>query len=103
MSARCGNIKLEISISIHDKITFLLRSIYIENISITLFSKHLHYFEINEILILLLTSFLQDGATPLMFAAQNGHNEAVKILVQHGAGVDMQDMVSTLYSDILLP
>ena len=49
-------------------------------------------------------SFLQDGgSTPLMAAAQNGHNEAVKILVQHGAGVDMQDVVSTLYSDILLP
>ena len=32
--------------------------------------------------------------TPLIFAALNGHNEAVKILVQHGAGVDMQDVVS---------
>ena len=39
-------------------------------------------------------SFLQDGVTPLMCAAVNGHNEAVKILVQHGAGVDMQDVVS---------
>ena len=29
-----------------------------------------------------------------MFAAQNGHNEAVKILVQNGAGVDMQSVVS---------
>ena len=48
-------------------------------------------------------SFLQYGHTPLMIAAQNGHNEAVKILVQHGAGVDMQVVVSTLYSDILLP
>ena len=38
-----------------------------------------------------------------MLAARNGHNEAVKILVQHGAGVDMQDVVSPLYSDILLP
>ena len=37
-----------------------------------------------------------------MFAANSGHNEAVKILVQHGAGVDTQDVVSTLYSDILL-
>ena len=37
-----------------------------------------------------------------MYAAQNGHNEAVKILVQHGAGVDMQDVVSTLYCDIQL-
>ena len=39
-------------------------------------------------------SFLQNGWTPLLFAAQNGHNEAVKILVQHGAGVDMQNVVS---------
>ena len=46
--------------------------------------------------------FLQNGRTALMFAAQNGHNEAVKILVQHGAGVDMQDVVSTLYCDIQL-
>ena len=37
-----------------------------------------------------------------MLAAQNGHNKAVNILVHHGAGVDMQDVVSTLYSDILL-
>ena len=29
-----------------------------------------------------------------MCAAQNGHNEAIKILVQHGAGVDMQNVVS---------
>ena len=29
-----------------------------------------------------------------MSAAQNGHNEAVKILVQHGAGLDMQNVVS---------
>ena len=47
-------------------------------------------------------SFLQYGYTSLMFAALNGHNEAVKILLQHGAGVDMQDVVSTLYS-VLLP
>ena len=40
--------------------------------------------------------FLQDGSTPLMCAAQNGHNEAVKILVQHGAGVDTQDAVSAV-------
>ena len=46
--------------------------------------------------------FLQNGQTPLMYAAQNGHNEVVKILVQHGAGVDMQDVVSILYCDIQL-
>ena len=36
-----------------------------------------------------------------MSAAQNGHNEAVKILVQHGAGVDMQKVVSRLAQIIL--
>ena len=46
-------------------------------------------------------SFLQDGWIPLMFAAQNGHNEAVKILVQHGAGVNMQNVVSR-YAQIIL-
>ena len=50
-----------------------------------------------------ITTFSQNGLTPLIFAALNGRNEAVKILVQHGAGVNMQDVVSTLYSDILLP
>ena len=31
-----------------------------------------------------------------MYAAGNGHNKAVKILVQHGAAVDMQSKVSAL-------
>ena len=31
----------------------------------------------------------------MMCAAQNGHNESVKILIQHGASVDMQDVVSS--------
>ena len=39
--------------------------------------------------------------TPLIFAAPNGHNEVVKILVQHGAGVDMQNVVSR-YAQIIL-
>ena len=44
----------------------------------------------------LLPSFdLQDGYTPLMFAAQNGHTKVVKTLLQHGAKVDMQAEVST--------
>ena len=30
-----------------------------------------------------------------MFAAQNGHTKVVKILLQHGAKVDMQKEVST--------
>ena len=31
----------------------------------------------------------------MMCAAQNGHNESVKILIQHGAGVDLQNVVSS--------
>ena len=42
--------------------------------------------------------FVQDGNTPLILAAVNGHNEAVEILLLHGAGVDMKNVVSTLYS-----
>ena len=34
----------------------------------------------------------------MMCAAQNGHNEAVKILIQHGAGVDLQDVVRSFVS-----
>ena len=32
-----------------------------------------------------------------MYAAQNGHNEAVNILVLHGADVDMQNEVSIYF------
>ena len=32
----------------------------------------------------------------MMCAAHNGHNESVKILIQHGAGVDLQSVVSSL-------
>ena len=31
-----------------------------------------------------------------MVAAQNGHSNVVKILLQHGASVDMQSVVSIL-------
>ena len=38
----------------------------------------------------------QDGCTALMVAATNGHSNVVEILLQHGASVDMQSVVSTL-------
>ena len=43
-----------------------------------------------------LTVNWQDGCTALMFAAQEGHSNVVKTLLQHGASVDMQSVVSTL-------
>ena len=38
----------------------------------------------------------QDGWTALMFAAQEGNSIVVETLLQHGASVDMQNVVSTL-------
>ena len=43
-----------------------------------------------------LTMNWQDGGTALMLAAQNGHSNVVETLLQHGASVDMQSVVSTL-------
>ena len=43
-----------------------------------------------------LTVNWQDGWTALMYAAQNGHSNVVETLLQHGASVDMQSVVSTL-------
>ena len=43
-----------------------------------------------------LTVNWQDGWTALMYAAQNGHSNVVEMLLQHGASVDMQSVVSTL-------
>ena len=37
----------------------------------------------------------QHGRSSLMFASQNGHNEAVRILLTAGANVDLQNKVSS--------
>ena len=37
----------------------------------------------------------QDGATPLIAAAQNGHEAVVRLLLEHKASVDAADQVVT--------
>ena len=37
----------------------------------------------------------QDGLTPLMIAAHNGHTRIVKILIESGADVSIRDVVRT--------
>ncbi len=51
----------------------------------------------------ILTTFLQNGFTPLMAAAQEGHLSVVELLVSVGAKVNSQDNVSTylLESDVI--
>ena len=38
---------------------------------------------------------LQDGRTALMIASERGHMECVKMLLERGAKVNMEDKVST--------
>ena len=35
----------------------------------------------------------QNGSTPLTFAAENGHKDVVKLLVESGANIDRQNKV----------
>jgi ankyrin repeat protein len=37
---------------------------------------------------------MQDGATPLMFAAMLGHLEIVRLLVEYGCDINKQDTIS---------
>ena len=46
-----------------------------------------------------LFSLMQDGTTPLYMASQNGHEGAVKLLLDKGANVNQQDKV---YSTVCL-
>ena len=55
--------------------------------------QNIHLFPLIEIN---LTVNWQGGGTALMSAAQNGHPNVVETLLQHGASMDMQSVVSTL-------
>ena len=41
---------------------------------------------------------LQNGATPLILASQEGHKDIVEVLLNHGAEVDLPDKVSVCVS-----
>ena len=41
---------------------------------------------------------LQDGVTPLIAASQKGHKDIVEVLLNHGAEVDLPNMVSVCVS-----
>ncbi len=51
-------------------------------------------------MIILVYSFSQDGFTPLMVAAQEGHVSVVELLVSMGAQVNSQDNVSSYLIDM---
>ena len=51
----------------------------------------------NYVYIVLLHS-LQNGATPLIAASQNGHKDIVEVLLNHGAEVDLPNKVSVCVS-----
>ena len=44
----------------------------------------------------LMFNSLQDGSTALIKAAEKGHTSIVKILVDHGAAVDIQNKVTII-------
>ena len=68
--------------------------VYSEGSYVTVYSlQNMHLFPLIEIT---LTMNWQDGWTALMYAAQNGNSNVVETLLQHGASVDMQKVVSTL-------
>ena len=49
------------------------------------------------ILMIYLIDGTQDGDTALYHAVRYGHYECVRLLIQSGAVVDIQNIVSTLY------
>ena len=46
---------------------------------------------------------MQDGATPLLIAAQEGHLETCRYLIEHGAAIDLREKVRiTIFSTTVL-
>ena len=43
------------------------------------------------------TTYTQDGLFPLIVASQEGHDRIVKILIQAGTTVDLQNKVENCY------
>ena len=43
-----------------------------------------------------LSTILQDGATPLLMASENGHSSVVDVLLRHGADPNLADRVSII-------
>ena len=41
-------------------------------------------------------STLQDGASPLAVASQEGHQQIVQLLIEHGAHINSQDKVGAI-------
>ena len=51
-------------------------------------------FNMNSSYLKFIVSF-QNNQTPLHYASECGHNDAVLVLISHGATVDMKDKVSS--------
>ena len=39
---------------------------------------------------------IQDGETAIFFAARSGNEDIIKLLVNHGAAVDIRNMVTSI-------
>ena len=50
-----------------------------------------------QLLILILTCYIQEGYTPLLVACLNGHSDVAQLLINQGASMDVTDKVSYMY------